>query len=38
MDNPFLEVFKARQDMALSNLVIVEGSLPTEDELKLNDL
>lgn len=35
MDTPSLEVFKARQDVALSDQVLVEGSLPTAAELKL---
>lgn len=38
MDTPVLEVFKAGQDVALSNLVLMEGSLPTAAELKLKDL
>jgi len=38
VDVPLLEVFKARLDGALSNLVSWKMSLPTAGELELDDL
>jgi len=38
VDAPSLEVFQARLDVALSNLVQWKLSLPMAGELELNDL